>query len=55
MKEVKEIVIWCLLRQVCSIICFVALAIHFEKWWISLFAILFQSGIETHDKAQKKE
>ena len=30
-----------LLINIISIICFTVLAIHFEKWWIVLFAYFF--------------
>lgn len=28
-------------------ICWVVLAVYFDRWWISLFSILFLTGIET--------
>lgn len=28
------------LENVLMMVCWVALAVHFEKWWIALFAIL---------------
>ena len=33
-----------MVKNVCVIICWTILAIHFEKWWIALFAGLFVSG-----------
>ena len=33
-----------------AIICWTALAIVFDKWWIALFGILFLSDIKTKDK-----
>lgn len=33
-------------KNAVAIICFVALAACFGKWWISLFALLFYTSIE---------
>lgn len=41
------IYLYLLLKNVASIACFTVLAIHFEKWWIALFALLFCSYIES--------
>lgn len=32
-----------------NIICWTILAIHFDKWWIALFAVLFSTSISTKD------
>lgn len=34
--------------------CWTALAIHFEKWWIALFAILFFSEFKRHSSDDAK-
>lgn len=36
---------WAIKNSIC-IICWVILAIVFNKWWIALFAILFLSSIQ---------
>ena len=38
------------LINIISIICFTHLAIHFDKWWISLFASLFMFSLRNKDK-----
>ena len=47
---------WCIKNSI-VIIAFVFLAIHFNHWWICLFAGLFVSGyhvrVETHDEDNK--
>lgn len=50
------IFISCLLRNCVSIVCFTVLAIHFDKWWIALFALLFMMTVENKkdDKKLKK-
>lgn len=35
--------------------CFTALAIHFDKWWLVLFSMLFTFSIESQGNRQKKE
>ena len=37
---------WAIKNSIC-IICWVVLAIVFNKWWIALFAALFMSGVAT--------
>ena len=32
-----------------NIICWTALAIYFDKWWIALFAVLFISSLKTNN------
>lgn len=50
MSEIERIhrnnLIYALIRNCVSIICFTVLAIHFEKWWISLFSALFLVSLE---------
>lgn len=31
-----------------DIICWTILAIHFNKWWVALFAVFFVSGFKTN-------
>ena len=40
---------WAIKNSVC-IICWVALAIIFSKWWIAIFAIFFMSDIKTSNE-----
>ena len=35
------------LKNSTVMVCWTILAIHFDKWWIILFAALFVSGLET--------
>ena len=37
---------WAIKNSIC-LICWTALAIVFNKWWIALFAILFISSLQT--------
>ena len=37
---------WAVKNSIC-IICWTALAVIFNKWWIALFAALFMNGLET--------
>ena len=41
------------LDNIINIICWTALAIIFNRWWIALFAILFISGLKTHHKSYR--
>ena len=50
----KESIIWNLLKQITAIISFVVLAICFERWWISLFALLFQSELYEIEHQEKE-
>lgn len=43
---------WAIKNSVC-LICWTALAIVFNKWWIALFAMLFMSSLST-ETAHKK-
>lgn len=43
---------WAIKNSIC-IICWTALAIIFNKWWIALFAVLFMSGLQTKYKAYR--
>lgn len=47
--------IWCMLSNIVSIICFTFLAIHFEKWWIVLFAAIFILTYKSENKLNKEE
>ena len=44
------IYIACAVRNMTVIACFTALAIHFDKWWIALFAALFTVSLEVKEK-----
>lgn len=35
-----------------NIICWTILAIHFNKWWIALFAALFASSVKSQSEAK---
>ena len=42
--------------NVIVMVCWTALAIHFDKWWIALFAVLcFSSLRTTDDNSTEKE
>lgn len=43
---------WAIKNSIC-VICWTALAIIFNKWWIALFAILFMSSMQTKIKSYK--
>ena len=36
-----------------SVICWVALAIVFDKWWIALFGVLFMSSLKTRHQSYR--
>lgn len=40
---------WAIYNSVC-LICWIALAIIFNKWWIALFAMLFMGSLKTVHK-----
>lgn len=44
-----------LIKNSVVIICFTLLAIHFDKWWIVLFSVLFITFVEIKNKASQKE
>ena len=39
---------WAIKNSIC-VICWVALAIIFNKWWIALFGLLFITSLKTSD------
>ena len=39
---------WAIKNIIC-VICWVALAINFDKWWIALFGLLFTNGLKMND------
>lgn len=43
----KQIVWAWAMKNSVDIICWTLLAVHFEKWWIALFAALFVSGMKS--------
>ena len=48
-KEDKSIIVYYILtiiKNTIPMICFTVLSITFNKWWISLFSILFYSSIK---------
>ena len=47
-EDIKAIAIICA-KNVAIMICFTILAVVFQKWWISLFSILFYSTYSTKD------
>lgn len=42
-----------LIKNAISMICFTILAIAFEKWWLSLFSILFFSSMNCTNKKEE--
>ena len=38
------------LENAVSLICWAALAIYFDKWWIALFSVLFLTSVKTERK-----
>lgn len=44
--------VWAIKNSIC-VICWTALAIIFNKWWIALFAALFMSELQTKYKSYK--
>ena len=47
--------IWSMLCNAISVTCFTFLAIHFEKWWIALFAILFMFSYKSTNTDDEEE
>lgn len=43
---------WAIKNSIC-VICWVALAIIFNKWWIALFGCLFLSQVQTQHKSYR--
>lgn len=43
---------WAIKNSVC-VICWVVLAIMFNKWWIALFSVLFMSDLKSHPAIQQ--
>ena len=57
-KKDKSIIVYFILtiiKNTIPMICFTILAINFNKWWISLFSILFWSSISLNNKEEKNE
>lgn len=52
MNERNIIWAWAIKNSIC-VICWTALAIIFNKWWIALFGLLFLSGISTKHKSYR--
>lgn len=50
-EEIKAIVVICT-KNIIFAICFTILAVVFQKWWISLFSLLFYT---TYSKKGDKE
>jgi hypothetical protein len=49
------IAIMAMLINIVAIMCFSALAIHFDRWWISLFALLFMASIKYKNEESSTE
>ena len=45
---------WAIKNSICTI-CWVVLAIVFNKWWIALFGLLFLSSLRTENTTKNKE
>lgn len=43
---------WAIKNSIC-VICWVVLAIVFNKWWIALFGVLFCSSLQTQHKSYR--
>lgn len=43
---------WAIKNSIC-VICWVVLAIIFNKWWIALFGVLFTSDLQTKHKSYR--
>lgn len=43
---------WAIKNSIC-VICWVVLAIVFNKWWIALFGALFMSNLQTQRKSYR--
>lgn len=51
----KEIVIWCILKQIAVIICFTLLSIMCNHWWIILFSsLMLKSNVTIDNKEVNK-
>ena len=50
-KTVEVIVVGAI--NVTAIIGFVCLAMHFDRWWISLFALLFLFGTSAREEGEE--
>ena len=48
MEKGESMVIAILIKNSVSLICWVALAIYFDKWWIALFSVFFMASWETN-------
>ena len=46
----NKVIVAVLVKNVICVMCWVALAIFFNKWWIALFSILFLSRVSTTHK-----
>lgn len=52
MNERNIIWAWAIKNSIC-VICWTALAIIFNKWWIALFGLLFLNGLQTKYKSYR--
>ena len=43
---------WTIKNSIC-VICWTALAIRFDKWWIALFGVLFMSGLQSSNQSYR--
>ena len=41
-------------KNVGIMVCWTILAIHFDKWWIALFALMFLSSLKTENHSDRK-
>lgn len=44
---------WAVKNSIC-VICWTVLAIHFDKWWIALFSVLFLSSLKYQKEDDSK-
>lgn len=43
----NKTIVWVMLKNSICVICWTALAIIFNKWWVALFGVLFLTSYET--------
>ena len=55
MDDNLKLMLAVLAKNLLTIICFVVLAIFFNKWWLALFSILFMTSVEKDKKINKED
>ena len=54
MKEVLMVIVLSLV-PITAIITFAVLAVHFDVWWIALFALLFSCSVRYKNESSDKD